>query len=307
MVNITESTTASIMVTMEKNNQKKKINKVALVGVVIFLLIAIVSGGVFIVQAVNRKQAEDLMEELAENTFVPKATEETVEASVEKADTTDTVEAIESEAVDPIDALREKGIPIPEKEIDFAELQANTNADIYAWIYLPDSKIDYPIVQHPTDNYYYLNHNLNGSKGYPGCIYTEDYNTKDFTDPNTVIYGHNMKNETMFAGLHNFEDIQYFDENRYVYIYTPDELLVYEIFAAYEYDDKHLLYNYDYTNETIYQNYLNEIGELRSTGGIIKEDIEVTTEDKIITLSTCIANKPNNRYLVQGVLLNEEK
>lgn len=294
------------MVTMEKNNQEKKTNKAALVGCVVFLLIAIVAGVVFIVQTVKRNQAEDLMEELAQNTFVTEESREAEEPTVEESRLMETVEETVAEEVDPLEALREMGIPIPEKEIDFADLQANTNADIYAWIYLPDSKIDYPIVQHPTDNYYYLNYNLDGSKGYPGCIYTEDYNTKDFTDPNTVIYGHNMKNGTMFAGLHNFEDIQYFDENRYVYIYTPDELLVYEIFAAYEYDDRHLLYNFDCTNETIYQNYLDEISNVRTMNRNMKEDVEVTTADKIITLSTCIANKPNNRYLVQGVLLNED-
>lgn len=282
------------METMEKN---KKTNKAALAGCVIFLILAIVAGTIFIIQSVNRKNAEKQMEQLAANTV---STETVVEES-EEPEVQETV----VEEIDPLESLREIGVPIPEKSIDFADLQENTNEDIYAWIYIPDSKIDYPIVQHPTDNYYYLNYNLDGTKGYPGCIYTEDYNVRDFSDPNTVIYGHNMKNGTMFAGLHNYEDIQYFDENPYVYIYTPDQLLVYEIFAAYEYSDKHILYNYDCSNETIYQNYLDEISNIRSMNCNIKEGVEVTTEDKIITLSTCIANKPNNRYLVQGVLLNE--
>ncbi len=283
------------MAIMEKN---KKTNKSALVGCVIFLILAIVLGAIFIVQSVNRKNAEKQMEQLAESTV---NTEKIVEESQEPE-----IQETVVEEIDPLESLREMGVPIPEKSIDFTDLQENTNADIYAWIYIPDSKIDYPIVQHPTDNYYYLNYNLDGTKGYPGCIYTEDYNVRDFTDPNTVIYGHNMKNGTMFAGLHNYEDIQYFDENPYVYIYTPDKLLVYEIFAAYEYSDKHILYNYDCTNETIYQNYLDEISNVRSMNCNIREGVEVTTEDKIITLSTCIANKPNNRYLVQGVLLNED-
>lgn len=287
-----------------ENKDLKKTNKAALVGLVVFLILALVASVIFVVQKVNQKQAEEQYEELAENTVV---TEESTEVPAEETDVAENTEVLEEvEVVDPLEALREKGIPIPEKEVDFADLQKNTNADIYAWIYIPDSKIDYPIVQHPTDNYYYLNYNLDGTKGYPGCIYTEDYNTKDFTDPNTVIYGHNMKNGTMFAGLHNYEDIQYFDENPYVYIYTPDELLVYEIFAAYEYDDRHILYNFDFSNETIYQNYLDEISNIRTMNCNIREGVEVTTDDKIITLSTCIATKPDNRYLVQGVLLNED-
>lgn len=286
-----ENTTESITVIME--NKRKR---VALFGIIVFSVIAIVAGAVFCIQTVNRKRAEALMEELAANTYVENADAES-EGSTEEQ---------EPDTVDPLEVLRTMGVPIPNKTVDFADLQENTNADIYAWIYIPESKIDYPIVQHPTDNGYYLNYNLDGSKGYPGCIYTENYNSKDFTDPNTVVYGHNMKNGTMFAGLHNFEDVGYFEANPYVYIYTPDELLVYEIFAAYEYDDSHILYNYDFTNETVYQNYLDEVVGICSASYNIREDVKVTTEDKIITLSTCIANKPDMRYLVQGVLINEK-
>lgn len=206
---------------------------------------------------------------------------------------------------DPLAVLEEMGVPIPDKSVDFESLQETASPDIYAWIYIPDSMIDYPVLQHPTDNIYYLEHNMDGSKGYPGCIYTEDYNAKDFSDPHTVLYGHNMKNGTMFAGLHKYEDSKYFEEHPYIYIYTPEGLLVYEIFAAYEYSNLHLLLNYDFTNEVIYQGYLNDIKEVRSMNCNIKEDVEVTVDNRILTLSTCIADKPDNRYLVQGVLLNE--
>ena len=69
--------------------------------------------------------------------------------------------------------------------VDFDKLQTETNADIYAWIYIPDTNIDYPVLQHPTDDTRYLNYNIDGSKGYPGCIYTEKANAKDFSDFNT--------------------------------------------------------------------------------------------------------------------------
>ena len=88
--------------------------------------------------------------------------------------------------------------------VKFGELQS-VNPDVYAWITVPGTEIDYPILQHPSDNSYYLMHNIDGSYGYPGCIYTENLNSKDFTDNNTVIYGHNMKNGSMFAQLHKFE------------------------------------------------------------------------------------------------------
>ena len=185
--------------------------------------------------------------------------------------------------------------------VDFAGMW-ETNEDVYAWITVPGTVIDYPILQHETDNTYYLNYNIDGSYGYPGCIYTENLNSKDFTDNNTVIYGHNMKNGTMFAGLHKFEDAAFFEENTKVYIYTPEKELNYTIFAAYIYDDRHLMYSFDFADSEVYATYLEDIQNMRSMNALIREDITVTAEDKIITLVTCIGNQPSKRLLVQAVL-----
>ena len=179
------------------------------------------------------------------------------------------------------------------------------NSDVYAWIYVPGTNVDYPVLQHPTDDAYYLEHNMDGSKGLPGCIYTESVNTKDFTDPNTVLYGHNMKNGSMFASLHNFEDQQVFEENPYFYIYTEDKTYVYEIFAAYKYNAIHLIYNFDLDNPEIFQNYLDQIFEVRDMSANIRQDVTVNADNRIVTLSTCVSGEKNMRYLVQGVLLNE--
>lgn len=251
----------------------------------------------------NQSQAEDEFDKLAEMTRVV-ATEEPEEPSPEPEP-----EATEEppEEKDPLAILEEMGVPIPEKEVDFADLQENMNEDIYAWVYIPNTKIDYPVLQHPADNTYYLNYNLDGSKGYPGCIYTEDYNAKDFSDPVTVMYGHNMKNGSMFAGLHRYGDSQYMEEHPYVYVYTEDGLLVYEIFAAHEYSDAHILYGHDYMEPEEFEEYLEEIRNVRDMGRVLREGVEVTEGDRILTMSTCIASKPNNRFLVQGVLLNGEE
>ncbi|MCM1046767.1 MAG: class B sortase [Candidatus Gastranaerophilales bacterium] len=201
--------------------------------------------------------------------------------------------------------LRERGLPIPDKVVNFAAL-SEENPDIYAWIYIPDSNIDYPVLQHPTDNSFYLNHNVDGSSGYPGCIYSENYNAKDFSDPNTVLYGHNMKSGLMFAGLHRFEEGTYFAEHPYIYIFTPEKLYVYEVFAACEFSNLHILLNYDFTKETDFLQYLDDIAELSPAGGNLRDDLEVTTENRILTLSTCVQERPEDRYLVHGVLLNED-
>ena len=199
-------------------------------------------------------------------------------------------------------ATEEQSEVIPVK---FEELQA-VNPDIYAWITVPGTVIDYPILQHASDNTYYLMHNIDGSYGYPGCVYTENMNSKDFTDNNTVIYGHNMKNGSMFAQLHKFEDPDFFNENREVLIYLPDEVLHYTIFAAHVYDDRHLLYSFDFTDPEVYQKYLDSIFSTRDMSANIDKDITVTTDDQIITLVTCIGSQPNNRLLVQAVLTDRE-
>ena len=245
-------------------------------------------------------QEETLDISSAESTETAEATE--VPSTPEPAESS-TEPSVEEEP----DILEQLGVTVPEKTVDFGELQEKTNKDIYAWIYIPDTKIDYPVLQHPTDNTYYLNYNLDGSRGYPGCIYTEDYNARDFSDPVTVVYGHNMKNGSMFAGLHKYSDGEYMEGHPYVFMYMEDRLYVYEIFAAYEYSNEHLLYNSDYSQKAQFEKYLENMETVRDMGKVIREDVEVGAEDRILTLSTCISNKPNNRFLVQAVLLNGEE
>ncbi len=192
---------------------------------------------------------------------------------------------------------------VPAKLLDWDALHT-TNKDIYAWITVPGTIVDYPIVQHPKKNAWYLNHNLDGTKGYPACIYTENYNRKDFTDRNTVIYGHNLKDGTMFSSLHNFEDAEFFAEEHYIYVYTQERTLVYRVFAAYEFPAIHLLLNFDLKNDYTYEQYLKDISAGKGRIANIREDIEVTTGDQIITLSTCTSDhNADYRYLVAGVLV----
>ncbi len=193
------------------------------------------------------------------------------------------------------------GIEDPGKVIDWEKLWEE-NDDIYAWIYIPNTNIDYPILQHETDDSYYLEYNLDGTKGYPGCIYTEKINAKDFTDRNTLIYGHNMKNGTMFKDVHKFAEEEFFEENRYIFIYTPEELLIYDIYAAYRFTDAHILYSYDFSSNSGLASYLKIVEDNYGTSGNFR-DVEVTGEDHIITLSTCVSGQSDKRQLVQAVLV----
>lgn len=206
--------------------------------------------------------------------------------------------------------IEESTAPLPDdeymlREIDFDQLTAEVNSDIYAWIYIPDTNVDYPIFQHPSDNAYYLRHNPDGSEGFPGCIYTELENAKDFSDFNTLIYGHNMKNGTMFHDLRNYVDSEYLAEHPCVYIYTEDAVLKYEIFATYQYDNRHLLYAYSYDTEYDREQYLKEVLEQRNMTAVFNPEAEVDSDSKIITLSTCVHATGPDRYLVQAVLVDE--
>ena len=149
---------------------------------------------------------------------------------------------------------------------------------------------------------------IDGEEKPEGSIYTENYNSKDFEDPNTVIYGHDMKNGSMFRTLHNYMDRTFFDNNKDVIIYTPDAIRHYRIFAAYLYDNRHILESYDnFQDPAVFQGYLNEVLLQRDMNAFIDTQTEVGVDDKIITMSTCYGTQHNVRYLVQAVLVSIEK
>lgn len=194
------------------------------------------------------------------------------------------------------------GIDVPGIEIDFAGLQ-EICSEVYAWITIPDTAVDYPIAQSATEPEYYLRRTLDGNKASAGTIFSQFYNTKDWLDPNTILYGHNMNDGTMFADVRKYEDEEFFKTHPYIYIFTPDYTLVYEVYVAYEFSDLHLMYVYDFKNPEIFQSYLDEVLSKSGPIDVVKEGASVTTADRLLTLSTCVSNSSDNRYLVQGKLV----
>ncbi len=197
---------------------------------------------------------------------------------------------------------KEEKVEVP---VDFEKLKA-ANSDIYAWINIPNANVDYPILQSGNDNAYYLKRTVNKKWSVYGSIYTEDYNKKDFSDFNTVIYGHNMKNGTMFGSLKKFRDATFFKENRYINVYMENRILKYEIFAACTWDNIHILASRNFDLEQNRAIYLEEIFSVRDMKSQIDKSISVTAEDKIITLSTCM-NDESKRFLVSGVLVYDSQ
>lgn len=287
-----------------KKKEKRKFNIYKLFTVLLAAILLVIVGYMlrnWIVERNAQKQYEDLAEsvnrlqnQVSDNAITPAGDRQDASTEVMETETEDVQEESDSAIA---------GVDIPQKQLDWNEL-AKVNPDIYAWIYIPGTQVDYPVLQHPTDNTYYLNYNMNGTRGYPGCIYTEKENSKDFTDFNTVMYGHNMRNKTMFETLHYYEDKAFFVNNPYVYVYRGDRVLVYEIFAAYIAGNEHILYSYDFQTQEGRQNYVDLIE--KGASGNLRDDVEVTGDSHILTLSTCISGKAKNRYLVQAVLLNED-
>jgi len=257
--------------------RKKSSGKTGLIVAIAAIVIVLVGSGIgFYVYSSNQKK-ETAAAEKAKKAD-PEATQEQYEKLKEQV------------AVDADDPIYRK--------IDFAAAQA-VNPDVYAWIWIPGTDIDYPILQSDTEeDAYYLNHTIEKKEGLPGTIYTEKYNAKDFSDPVNVVYGHNMKNGSMFAGLHKYEDRAFFDSNPYVYIYLPDKALKYRIFAAVSFDDRYLLGTYNFTIPRDFEEYLDELRG--SINGNVNIDIPVSQETGILTLSTCIADSPNERLLVNA-------
>lgn len=208
--------------------------------------------------------------------------------------------ATESENAAEAEAILSSDQEIPEKLSALEQI----NGDVYAWLDIPGTNISFPILQNTQDTGFYLLHNESGQSDEAGSIYTEYVNSKDFTDNNTVIYGRNA--ESRFGRLHQYRDRDFFDSNRTIEIYLPDKMLTYQIFAAYIYDDRHLIASYDFSDQTVYNDYLESVFSIRKIDAFIDESAEVTAENRIITLSTGVTGHPEERYLVQAVLIGEE-
>ncbi len=257
---------------------------------VLCLILAVILGTVAIYKYNEEKHAGASYDDLRETAF---------DKNTDTASTDQTASLEETDR----ETQGSTSVEIP---VDFKALQ-EINPDIYAWIQIPGTSVDYPIVQSPDDNSYYLDHTAEREAKPEGAIFTEDYNTKTFEDPNTVIYGHRMTNDSMFNSLKKYTDRSFFDENREVIIYMPDKILHYKIFAAYLYDNRHLMQSFDFWDTAIFEAYLKNISAMRSMDAFVDTSMDVTGTDRIITLSTCKAGEHDKRYLVQAVQISIEE
>lgn len=202
----------------------------------------------------------------------------------------------------PVETPDEPEPELPDNPVDFAAMQTEF-PEAVAWIRVPDVGIDYAIMQSSNDTKedFYLDHNEAGEKDRNGSIYIQKYNTPDFSDPNTVIYGHNMKGYKMFGAVHKFKKDNFFEENEYLYIYTPGHVLKYRIYSLFTYGTEHLLWAYDFSTERGFQKFINKTLNPGTYTRQVREGVVPTTTDKLVTLSTCL-NSGEGRLLLVAVL-----
>lgn len=191
----------------------------------------------------------------------------------------------------------EKGL---EEEILAVNLEAaqDVNSDIMAWLNCPDTVIDYPVCQ-GEDNAYYLTHLADGTYNRNGCLFMDCGNAKDFSDDNTIIYGHHMASGKMFASLVRYADQSYYDAHPVMYLTAGDQQYEIEIFSGYATTADSSAYMINCGSKKEFVGWLKGICEKSD----FKADaMEISTSDRIVTLSTCAYDFQDARYVVHGRL-----
>ena len=187
----------------------------------------------------------------------------------------------------------------PGPQIDFQSLK-EVNEDVVGWLYVEALEdINYPIV-HGEDNDYYLHRTVERTYNFSGSIFLESTNKPDFSDPHNIVFGHNMKNGSMFGQLRRFREQEVYEKSRYFWICTPKKNYKYEIFSVQEVlsgGEAYLLFS------APGQEMLNYAKKMESQSEVKTPGINFTMDSRIATLSTCTTTTVN-RLIVQGVQVN---
>ena len=212
------------------------------------------------------------------------------------------------------DKLKNKAITVQEQTDDPGDVSGDTfkvdfdvllqeNPDTVAWIRFDEpSIISYPVVK-SADNKEYLTKTFSANDNKLGAIFMDMKNKSDFSDRNTMIYGHNLKvGGEMFSQLKKYEEESFYKEHPNFYIYTPDgKVRMYKVFAASVVKDTSDAYNLTYNSDEEFESYLNLCRESSN----YQVDVEVNAQSQIVSLSTCTNVKEDERFLLQGVLAGE--
>lgn len=196
------------------------------------------------------------------------------------------------------DALPEKEADVPclRPLKDFTELKQE-NEEIVGWLSCEGTVIDYPVM-HTDNNEFYLHHLYNGESNPSGALFVDYRNNGAFTDRNTVIYGHNMKNDTMFSVLNSYKNQEYYDEHPVLMLYTPEETYLVELLSGTLEDGTQEFIPFAFETEEAFLEYIEDL-QNRST---FRSRVQISPGDRLVSLCTCSYEWTNARYLVVGRL-----
>ncbi len=184
----------------------------------------------------------------------------------------------------------------------FASLK-ELNSDVVGWITVPNTNIDYPVVQ-ASDNDYYLRRAITGTSLTAGTIFIDYRNQSNWSDQNTVVYGHNMASGAMFANLAKFKGSSFFKKNPYVYIQTENAIYVYKVFSVYETNkyDPYIRVSFNSAND------FKEWANSRKSLSLHSSSYKFQGDEQVITLSTCTNGFGNDgRLAVHAVLVEVQQ
>ena len=260
----------------ERNTPKSKAVKFS--AVALSLLLAACSSFMLVQEIGEYRESAEAYDGLADLVEMPQ--------QEEKPDTTEETSGEDDSVVLP--------------SVDFEILQEN-GPDIIAWLTLPDTAVNYPVTQ-AEDNDYYLRHLYDGTYNKAGCLFADYENKKDFSDRNTIIYGHNMRDGSMFASLNEYKEQSYYESHPQMYLVTPDGGYLCDIFAAFEAKPKESgsdtsPWRMEWKDDGAYTTWLSAMAD-RS---VVETDVTVTSSDKVLTLSTCTPGGAS-RFIVMGKL-----
>lgn len=176
--------------------------------------------------------------------------------------------------------------------VNFGALKQQ-NKDIVGWLYSKDTPINNPILQ-SNDNAYYLRRLITGEYNHAGSLFMDYRNDSKMQDYNTIIYGHNIKNETMFGSLPKYKNQDYYENHKFMYYFTPEKNYLVRVFCACTESTNSKIYTFNNLTQNTIDNIIKKSD--------FTSDVTVTENDKIITLSTCAYEYEDARYIVLGKL-----
>lgn len=181
--------------------------------------------------------------------------------------------------------------------VDFEALWAES-PDVVAWLYCEDTPINYPIVQ-GDDNEFYVEHLPDGTWNGVGTLFLDFINEPDFSDFHSIIYGHNMLNDSMFGVVTDYYRQEYYEAHPVMYLMTPEQYYKVELVGGVVTPVDSWLYDLDFTDPAKKVAFLDEINQ-KST---FIPAAQYGAEDRFLTLSTCTYDFENARYLLTGKLV----